>query len=475
MGKPTGFLEYKRVTPACRAVEERIRDYREVYETLPWEELRKQAARCMDCGIPFCHSLGCPLGNLIPEWNDAVYHGRFAEAAVRLEETNNFPEITGRVCPALCEASCTLSINDSPVTIKQLELAIIEKAFEEGAVLPRPPKSETGKRAAVIGSGPAGLAAGQNLRRKGHRVTIFEKADRPGGILRYGIPDFKLEKRVLDRRIEQLLREGVEFETGVSVGEDISMGYLMKKFDAVLIAVGAGTPRDLTVQGRGFEGIHFAMEYLTQSNQFVAGEIGEGEILTAKNKNVLVIGGGDTGSDCVGTAVRQGAKKVSQFEIMPKPMEWGERFNPSWPDWPNILRTSTSHEEGVERKWSLETTRFSGRGIKVEKAYFRKVEWKDRGAGKRPKLLPVPDSEFSLPVDLVLLAMGFIHPEHGKLVHDLHLDLDPRGNIAADKDYMTSEPGVFVAGDAFSGASLVVRAMTHGRNAADSVDTYLHT
>ena len=475
MGKPTGFLEYKRVTPACRSVEERIKDYKEVYKTLSWEELNKQAARCMDCGIPFCHSLGCPLGNLIPEWNDSVYHGRFDEAALRLEETNNFPEITGRVCPALCEASCTLSINDSPVSIKQLELAIVERAFSEDAVRPRPPKHETGKRVAVIGSGPAGLAAGQNLRRKGHRVTLFEKADRPGGILRYGIPDFKLEKWVVDRRVEQLLQEGVEFETGVTVGEDISMRYLLKKFDAVLIAIGAGTPRDLNVQGRGFEGIHFAMEYLTLSNKYVSGNIGEDEILSAKNKNVLVIGGGDTGSDCVGTAVRQGAVHVSQFEIMPKPMEWDEPYNPSWPDWPNILRTSSSHGEGVERKWSLETTRFSGRGIKVEKAYFRKVEWKDRGKGKRPRLIPVPESEFSLPVDLVLLAMGFIHPEHGKLVQDLHLDMDSRGNIAAGEDYMTSEPGVFVAGDALSGASLVVRAMTHGRYAADSVDKYLRT
>ena len=475
MGKPTGFLEYKRVTPPCRNVEDRIRDYNEVYETLPWEELKNQAARCMDCGIPFCHSMGCPLGNLIPEWNDAVYHGRFAEAALRLEETNNFPEITGRVCPALCEASCTLAINDSPVTIKQLELAIIERAFSEGVVRPRPPKREAGKRVAVIGSGPAGLAAGQNLRRKGYRVTVFERADRPGGILRYGIPDFKLEKWVLDRRIEQLIREGIEFESGVNVGEDISMGYLRKKFDAVLITIGSGTPRDLTVQGRGFEGIHFAMEYLTLSNQFVAGDIGEDKLLSAKNKNVLVIGGGDTGSDCVGTAIRQGAKQVSQFEIMPKPMEWTEPYNPSWPDWPNILRTSTSHEEGADRKWSLETTRFSGRGIKVENAYFREVEWKDRGRGKRPQLVPVPNSEFSLPVDMVLLAMGFVHPEHGRLVHDMHLELDTRGNVAADEHYMTSVPGVFVAGDAFSGASLVVRAMTHGRNAADSVDMYLRT
>lgn len=475
MGKPTGFLEYNRKVSSCRAVEERIKDYKEVYKELPLEELRRQGARCMDCGIPFCHSLGCPLGNLIPEWNDSVYNGRYEEAALRLEETNNFPEITGRVCPAPCEASCTLSINDGPVTIKQLELAIIEKAYEEGGVVPKPPKTETGKRAAVIGSGPAGLAAGQNLRRMGHRVTIFEKADRLGGILRYGIPDFKLEKWVLDRRIEQLLAEGVEFETGVDVGEDISMAYLQKKFGAILIAVGAGEPRDLNIQGRGFEGIHFAMEYLTLSNKFVAGDIGEDGIISAKNKNVLVIGGGDTGSDCVGTAIRQGAKKVSQFEIMPKPVEWKEAYNPSWPEWPNILRTSTSHEEGAERKWALETTRFSGRGIQVEKAYFRKVEWKEQGRGKRPKLSPVPDSEFSLPVDLVLLAMGFIHPVHGKLIHDLHLDLDQRGNIATDERYMTSAPGIFAAGDANTGASLVVRAMTHGRKAAESLDNYLRT
>lgn len=473
MGKPTGFLEYKRTVPACRAVEERIKDYKEVYKEIPIEELRKQAARCMDCGIPFCHSLGCPLGNLIPEWNDSLFNGRFEEAAQRLEETNNFPEITGRVCPALCEASCTLAINDGPVTIKQIELSIIEKAFEEGGVLPRPPRKETGKAVAVIGSGPAGLALGQTVRRMGHRVTIFEKADRLGGILRFGIPDFKLEKWVLDRRINQLIEEGVEFETGVEVGEDISAGYLRKKFDAVVIAVGAGTPRDLNIQGRGFEGIHFAMEYLVLSNKYVAGDIGEDGIISAKNKNVLVIGGGDTGSDCVGTAVRQGAKSIAQFEIMPKPTDWTEPYNPSWPDWPDILRTSTSHEEGVQREWGVETVRFAGRGIHVEKAYFQRVEWKKQGRKKRPKPTPVPDSGFSLPADMVLLALGFIHPDHGKLVHDLRIDLDPRGNISADEHYMTSAPGVFVAGDALTGASLVVRAMTHGRNAAYAVNEYL--
>ncbi len=473
MGKPTGFLEFKRSNTPCRPVKDRIKDYKEVYESISLEALRDQAARCMDCGVPFCHSLGCPLGNLIPEWNDAVYHGRFFEAARRLEETNNFPEITGRVCPALCEASCTLAINDGPVTIKQIELAIIEKAFTEGWIVPQSPKRETGKRVAVIGSGPAGVAAGQNLRRMGHRVTIFEKSDRIGGLLRYGIPDFKLEKWILDRRIQQLLDEGVEFETGVEVGEDISAGYLRKKFDAMVITVGSGVPRDLNVQGRGFEGIHFAMEFLSLSNKVIAGEIQKDRLISAKNKNVLVIGGGDTGSDCVGTAVRQGARSVYQFEILPKPQEWKEQYNPAWPDWPVILRTSSSHEEGVERRWGIETTRFAGRGIHVEKAYFQEVEWKESGRKKKPRPVPRSGSDFSLDVDLVLLAMGFLHPEHGKFVHDLGLELDSKGNIASKKGYMTSVPGVFVAGDALTGASLVVRAMIHGRNAAADVDSFL--
>ena len=473
MGKPTGFLEYKRITAPTRPVEERIRDYKEVYLNLPKDELLRQAARCMDCGTPFCHGLGCPLGNIIPEWNDAYYRGRIDEAVARLVETNPFPEITGRVCPAPCEASCTLSINDEPVSIKQLELAIIEEAFERGDIAPRPPGRSTGKGVAVIGSGPAGLAAASTLRRMGHRVVVFERSDRPGGLLRYGIPDFKLEKWVIDRRIRLLETEGVEFETSVDAGEDLSADYLRRKFDAIVIAAGAGAPRDLNVQGRGYEGIHFAMEYLIGSNRFVAGSIGSEGLLSARNKRVLVIGGGDTGSDCIGTAVRQGAREIYQFEIMPEPPVWDGPGNPEWPDWPRIMRTSTSHREGGKRRWAVATERFSGRGVHVEKAFFREVEWKSPGRGKPPRPVAVPGSEFSLDVDLVFLAMGFLHVEHGRLIQDLGIDLDGRGNILVEPSGMTSSKGVFAAGDSVTGASLVVWAIEKGMETARRVDEYL--
>jgi len=478
MGKPTGFMEYERVQGRCRPPEERVRDYREVSVPIPLEELVEEGARCMDCGIPFCHSLGCPVRNLVPEWNDAVYRGNWYEAWQRLEMTNNFPEVTGRVCPAPCEASCTLAINSSPVSIKNLELAIIEKAFASGWVVPQPPRRETGRRVAVIGSGPAGLAAAQNLRRRGHQVALFEKAPRIGGLLRFGIPDFKLDKAVLDRRLEQMAAEGVGFETDVAIGEDLSVRYLKRKFDVLLLALGAGQPRDIPVPGRGYEGIHFAMEYLSQSNRRVAGEAPEDDpdyvAITARDKRVLVVGGGDTGSDCVGTAVRQGARAVAQVEILPEPPAWDAPTNPQWPFWPNVLRTSSSHEEGCQRMWSVSTTQFTGGWDPwVRKAHCARVEWVPSREGGRPEPVEIPGSEFELDVELVLLAMGFVHVEHSRLLEDLGVALDSRGNIAVGADYMTSVPGIFSAGDAHTGASLVARAIDHGRQAAAAMDAWL--
>jgi glutamate synthase (NADPH/NADH) small chain len=472
MGKPTGFLEVPRVEQYHRAVKERVTDYGEIFQPLPAAELSRQGSRCMDCGIPFCHAMGCPVFNLIPEWNDLVYKGKWHEAYERLEMTNNLPEITGRICPAPCETACTLSINTSPVTIKQIELAIIENAWTQGWVVPRPPARETGKRVAVIGSGPAGLAAAQQLRRLGHMVTVFEREERIGGILRFGIPDFKLDKKVIDRRLGQLSAEGIAFETGVNIGEDLSARYLGHTFDAVLITMGAGEPRDLAVPGRDLEGIHFAMEYLTQSNKTIAGILGDEKQVTAKNKTVLVIGGGDTGSDCVGTANRQGAKKVYQFEIMPKPREWKDDWNPEWPYWPQILRTSSSHEEGCDRDWNIMTRSFTGKGAGVCTVNCARVEWKPPEGGKGPKMAEVPGSEFSLDADLVLLAMGFLHVPHSRLLDDFKVTFDGRGNISTE-NYATTVAGVFAAGDADIGASLVVRAIFHGREAAGAIDGYL--
>jgi glutamate synthase (NADPH/NADH) small chain len=472
MGKATGFIDYPRVTGTYRPVAERIKDFGEFSIPLSSDELAQQGCRCMDCGIPYCHAIGCPVYNLIPEWNDCIYRGEWKEALRRLEATNNLPEITGRVCPAPCETACTLSINSAPVTIKQIELAIIENGFSQGWVVPHPPKKESGKKVAVIGSGPAGLAAAQELRRAGYRVTVFEKAAKMGGILRYGIPDFKLEKWVIDRRLKQMSDEGVQFETRVTVGEDLSVRYLRRTYDVVLLTIGAGHPRDLQVPGRGLEGIHFAMVYLTHSNMAVSGETVEGKAITARDKTVLVIGGGDTGSDCVGTAIRQGAKKVYQFEILPKPREWKTAANPEWPYWPNILRTSSSHEEGCERDWSIYTKQFSGRDVKLNEGHFARVEWKTDAAG-RQKMVEVPGSEFTLKIDLVLLAMGFLHVEHNRLTDELGVEFDDKGNIKCVLACTTSVDGVFVAGDAGSGASLVVRAIHNGREAAKAINNYL--
>jgi glutamate synthase (NADPH/NADH) small chain len=472
MGHVTGFLDHPRVDASNLPISERLSHWKEFHLPPPEAVLREQGARCMDCGIPYCHAMGCPVYNLIPEWNDLVYRGEWEEAYLRLELTNNLPEITGRVCPAPCEPSCTLAINSSAVTIKEIELAVIEKAFSSGWVIPRPPRRRSGKSVAVVGSGPAGLSAAQQIRRAGHDVTVFERSARIGGLLRYGIPDYKLEKRVLDRRISQMEAEGIRFQTGVNIGEDLSANYLRRSFTAVLLALGAGEPRDLRVDGRGLSGIHFAMDYLTPSNRLQGGEIGEGEVISARGRSVLVIGGGDTGSDCVGTANRQGAKIVRQVEIMPKPQEWKESWNPSWPFWPNILRTSSSHEEGCEREWGIDTRGFEGEKGAVRAARLCRVEWKKSPTGGPLRPEPVAGTDFTVEADLVLLAMGFLHVRHTRLLADLGIEFDERGNILG-RFYSTSSPGVFTAGDANTGASLVVRAIFHGREAAKAMDEYL--
>jgi glutamate synthase (NADPH/NADH) small chain len=468
MGKITGFLEYIRQTAERRPVQERIQDFFSVYNPLAEDKLQIQGARCMDCGVPFCHS-GCPLNNLIPDWNDRVYRNRWRDAIRELHATNNFPEFTGLVCPAPCEASCVLGINEPPVTIKQIENAVVEHAFREGWIRPEPPESRTGKRVAIIGSGPSGLAAAQQLNRAGHNVIVFEKADRIGGLLRYGIPDFKLEKSVLDRRLEQLVKEGIEFQTGAHVGVDIAMPALRRKFDAVLLAGGAEQPRDLKVPGRELNGIHFAMEFLSQQNHRCAGDRVESkdEIL-ATGKRVVILGGGDTGADCLGTTHRQRALSVHQLEIMPLPPSERSALTP-WPLWPLMLRVESSHEEGGVREWAASTVRFSGddRG-NVARIHAVRV-------GPPPKFEPMPDSEFELEVDLVLLALGFTGPAPNKMFDELGVTRDARGNVAANSNYMTSAPGVFAAGDLRRGQSLVVWAIAEGRRAARAIDQHLRT
>jgi glutamate synthase (NADPH/NADH) small chain len=467
MGSPTAFLQVARKKAPTRPVAERIHDWREVYLTYPESALRDQAARCMDCGIPFCHQ-GCPLGNLIPDWNDLVYRDRWRAAIDRLHATNNFPEFTGRLCPAPCEGSCVLGINSDPVTIKAVEVAIIDRAFDEGWVAPREPESRTGKRVAIVGSGPAGLAAAEQLNRAGHWVTVFERADRIGGLLRYGIPEFKLEKRFLDRRLDLMQQEGVVFRAGVNVGVDLPIEQLRTEFDAVLLAGGSTRPRDLPVPGRELSGVHFAMDYLTRQNRICEGDaVAPADIMTAAGKHVIIIGGGDTGADCLGTAHRQGALSIHQLELLSRPPDDRAESNP-WPTWPNIFRVSTAHEEGGERLYSIATQRFSGddRG-RVTTLHAVKVEDPDKG------FKPVPGSELELKADLVLLAMGFLGPERNGLLQNLGVRMTDQGNVWRDEQWMTSVPGIFTAGDMQRGQSLIVWAIAEGRSAARGVDQYL--
>ncbi|HQT27116.1 MAG TPA: glutamate synthase subunit beta, partial [Burkholderiales bacterium] len=438
MGKPTGFMEIERVNDKSAPVEERVHHYREFVTPQPEEQIRLQGARCMDCGIPFCHS-GCPVNNIIPDWNDLVYRGRWQEAIAVLHSTNNFPDFTGRICPAPCEAACTLNINDDAVTIKSIEHAIIDRAWEEGWVKPEVPAKKTRKKVAVVGSGPAGLACSQQLARAGHDVVLFEKNDRIGGLLRYGIPDFKMEKHHIDRRIDQMKAEGVEFRVKQHVGVDFPAGKLLDEFDAVVLTGGSETPRDLPIPGRELTGVHFALDFLIPQNKKNAGDEIEGQI-SAKGRHVVVIGGGDTGSDCVGTSIRQGALSVTQLEVMPKPPEQ-ENGPLTWPNWPLKLRTSSSQEEGCEREWSVVTKHFSGRD-KVEKLHGVQVEWV-RDAKGGMKMQEVAGSEFELAADLVLLAMGYLHPVHAGMLADLGVELDQRGNVKADMmKYHTSVPKV---------------------------------
>jgi glutamate synthase (NADPH/NADH) small chain len=469
VGKATGFVEFARLKAPARPIAERVHDYHHVSTGYERDDLTRQAARCMDCGIPFCHQ-GCPLGNLIPDWNDLVYRDSWRGALERLHQTNNFPEFTGLLCPAPCEGSCVLGINKDAVTIKSIELAIIDRAFDEGWIVPEAPTTRTWKKVAVIGSGPAGLAASAQLNRAGHSVTVFEKADRIGGLLRYGIPEFKMEKRVLDRRLELLEAEGVVFRPGVDAGVDISAADLRRDFDAVVLAGGAGRPRDLAVPGRDLPGVHFAMEYLTQQNRRCQGDsVPEAVAISAAGKHVIIIGGGDTGADCLGTAHRQGAAAVTQLELLPAPPVERAADNP-WPLWPNIFRTSSAHEEGGDRVYAVETTAFSGAG-RVEVLHGHQVSRVTRDS--RPAFEAVPDTAFEMKADLVLLAMGFVGPQRNRLLDDLGVQFTERGTVARDAAWMTSVPGVFAAGDLQRGQSLIVWAIDDGRRAAASVDQYL--
>jgi len=471
MGKPTGFMEVSRQDRRYNLVADRVQNYQEFVIPLTEEELGRQGSRCMDCGIPYCHN-GCPVNNIIPDWNDLVYQGQWQEAIEVLHSTNNFPEFTGRICPAPCEAACTLNLTDEPVTIKSIECSIVDKAWQMGWIQPQIARHKTGKRVAVVGSGPAGMATAQQLARAGHDVVVFEKNDRIGGLLRYGIPDFKMEKHHIDRRIAQMQAEGVVFRPNWHIGKDIPAQQLLTDFDAVVLAGGSEHPRDLTVPGRELEGVHFAMEFLPQQNKRVAGDVIPDEAsLLATAKDVIVIGGGDTGSDCIGTSKRHGADSITQLEIMPKPPE-KENKALTWPNWANKLRTSSSHEEGCERMWSVDTVSLEGHNGKVTQINCVKVEWKQEGG--RWNMSRVPGSEFSLKADLVLLAMGFVHPVRIGLLEQLGVEMDERSNVKANtQDYRTSVDKVFTAGDMRRGQSLVVWAIREGRQCARAVDEYL--
>ena len=450
---------------------ERVGDYSEFYLQWTESEARAQGSRCMDCGLPFCHK-GCPLGNMIPDWNDYVYRGQWQNALAMLHATNNFPEFTGRICPAPCEASCTLAINQDPVTIEYIEKAIADRGWQAGWIVPEPPETRTGKQVAVIGSGPAGMAAAQQLNRAGHWVTVFERANYLGGLLRMGIPDFKLEKEVVQRRVDQLAAEGVTFRTGVYVGRDIPVDQLRGEYDAIVLAIGSTIPRDLDVPGRDLDGVHFAMDYLTQQNRLNAGEtVPDAERISATGKPVIILGGGDTGADCLGTAHRQGAASVLQYEILPQPPETRPQGNP-WPQWPLVLRSSSAHEEGGVRDYSILTKRLSGSNGRLETLHGVRLEWATDANG-RQQMHEVPGSEFAVPAGLVLLAMGFLHPERTGLVEALGVELDPRGNVRTNATKMTNVPGIFAAGDSSRGQSLVVWALAEGREAARGVDLYL--
>ncbi|MEI8242148.1 MAG: glutamate synthase subunit beta [bacterium] len=472
MGKPTGFLEFARREPGYRSGEERVHDWRAVERPPMAAEMQEQAARCMDCGVPFCHGCGCPLGNVIPEWNDRVYRGRWREALDLLLETNPFPEFTGRICPALCEGSCVLGLNREPVAIRSIELAIIERGFAEGWMTPQPPSERRRERVAVIGSGPAGLAAAQALNRRGFSVTVFDAARRPGGILRYGIPEFKLEKSVVARRVSLMEAEGVRFENGVVAGEDVSIKFLQDRFHAICLAGGAREPRDLQVPGRELRGIRFAMDYLRQQNCRLDGErIPDAEQIRAEGKRVVVIGGGDTGADCLGTALRQGAASVLQIEILPEPPPTRSPDTP-WPAWPLQRRDSSSHKEGGTRRWGISPKEFLGRDGGVVALRAVEVTWKI-GPNGRPAMEERPGSGFEVPAELILLAMGFVGPRKGRILDDLGVQRDSRGNVTKDANNMTSVPGVFAAGDMARGASLVVRAMADGLATAGGMERYL--